>query len=69
MTRYVVMAGDCWVTAIYGPGKGIAVTRVKEDASSWPNYERAVVAARAAADCTNSPIAVHSVEEPSYRKS
>jgi len=27
-----------------------------------------VVAARAAADCTNSPVAVHSVEEPSYRK-
>ena len=69
MTRYVVMAGDHWVTAVYGPGKGIAVTRVKEDASSWPTYERAVVAARAAADCTNSPIAVHSVEEPSYRKS
>jgi hypothetical protein len=61
MTRYVVMAGDRWVTAIYGPGKGI-----KEDASSWPNYDRAVVAARAAADCTNSPVAVHSVEEPSY---
>jgi hypothetical protein len=42
------------------------VTRVKEDASSWPNYERAVVAARAAADCTSSPVAVHSVEEPAY---
>ena len=66
MTRYVVMAGDHWVTAIYGLGKGIAVTRVREDASSWPNYERAVVAARAAADCTSSPVAIHSIEEPSY---
>jgi len=66
MTRYVVMAGDHWVTAVYGPRKGIAVTMVKEDASSWPSYERAVVAARAAADCTNSPVAVHSVDEPAY---
>ena len=66
MSRYVVMAGDRWVPAIYGPGKGSAVTRVNEDASIWPNYDRAVVAARAAADCTSSPVAIHSIEEPSY---
>jgi hypothetical protein len=69
MTRYVVMAGDRWVTAVYGPGNGIGFTATKEDASSWVTYERAVEAARVVADRTNSFVAVHSIEEPNYPKS
>jgi len=66
MTRYVVMVGDRWLTAMYGPDKGIEVTRIKEDASSWPNYERALSVARAVADCTSRQVAIHSVTEPVY---
>lgn len=69
MTRYIVMADDRWVTAVYGPGNGICFTANKEDASSWVTYERAVAAARVVAQCTNSHVAVHSVEEPNYPKS
>ena len=60
------MVGERWLTAIYGPDKGIEVTRIKEDASSWPNYEKALMAARAVASCTSSPVAIHSVSEPVY---
>jgi len=66
MTRYVVMVGDRWLTAMYGGDKGIEVTRIKEDASSWPNYEKALMAARAVANWTDSPVAIHSVTEPVY---
>lgn len=66
MTRYAVMAGDRWVTAIYGPGKGVGVTRTREDASSWPTYEQALAAAQTVAQCTHSFVAVHSVDEPAY---
>ena len=69
MTRYVVMVEDRWVTAVYGPGKGIGLTASKEDASSWVTYERAIAAARAVAECTNSSVAVHSIDEPAYPKS
>jgi hypothetical protein len=69
MTRYVVMVEDRWVTAVYGPGQGISVTASKEDASSWVTYERAVSAARIVAQCIDGPVAVHSVEEPTYFKS
>lgn len=69
MTRYVVMAGDCWVTAIYSAGNGIGYTRSKEDASSWVTYERAVAAAKVVAQCTDRIVAVHSVEEPAYPRS
>jgi len=69
MTRYVVMVEDRWVTAVYGPGQGIGLTQSKEDASSWVTYERAVAAARAVAECTNSNVAVHSVDEPAYPRS
>ena len=66
MTRYVVMVGERWLTAIYGPDKGIEVTRIKEDASSWPNYEKALIVARAVADYTSKQVAIHSVVEPVY---
>ena len=69
MTRYVVMAGDRWVTAVYGPGNGIGLTAAKEDASSWITYEKAVAAARVVAECTNSLVAVHSIDEPTYPRS
>lgn len=69
MTRYVVMVEDRWVTAVYGPGKGISFTKSKEDASSWVTYERAVAAARVVAECVDSHVAIHSVEEPPYFKS
>lgn len=69
MTRYVVMAGDRWVTAVYGPGNGIGYTQTKEDASSWVTYERAVAAARVVAQCTDQFVAVHSVEEPAFPRS
>lgn len=69
MTRYVVMVEDRWVTAVYGPGKGIGLTQSKEDASSWVTYERAIAAARVVAECTNSNVAVHSVDEPTYPRS
>jgi hypothetical protein len=69
MTRYVVMVEDRWVTAVYGPGKGIGLTGSKEDASSWATYERAVAAARVVAECINSNVAVHSVDEPAYPRS
>jgi len=69
MTRYVVMVEDRWVTAVYGPGKGISFTKSKEDASSWVTYERAVAAARTVAQSCNCSAAVHSVDEPAYPKS
>jgi hypothetical protein len=69
MTRYVVMVDNRWVTAVYGPGKGIGLTETKEDASSWVTYERAVAAARTVAECFNSHVAIHSIEEPAYFKS
>ena len=69
MTRYVVMAGDRWVTAIYSPGNGIGYTTSKEDASSWVTYERAVAAAKVVAEWTDSIVAVHSIEEPAYPRS
>ncbi len=69
MTRYVVMAGDRWVTAVYGPGDGIGFTATKEDASSWVTYEKAVAAATVVANCVDDLVAVHSVEEPAYPKS
>ena len=69
MTRYVVMAGDRWITAVYGPGNGIGYTMSKEDAASWVTYERAVAAAKVVAQCTDSIVAVHSIEEPNYPKS
>lgn len=69
MTRYVVMVEDRWVTAVYGPGKGIGVTACKEDASSWVTYERAVSAARIVSQCVDGAVAVHSVEEPTHFKS
>jgi len=69
MTRYMVLADDCWVTAVYGPGDGIGFTTKKEDASTWVTYERAVEAAKLVAARTNGPVAVHSVEEPNYPKS
>ena len=69
MTRYVVMVGDRWVTAVYGPGTWIAVTALKDDASSWVTYERAVAAAQVVAECFDGPIAVHSVDEPAYPRS
>lgn len=69
MTRYVVMVDNRWVTAVYGPGKGIGLTETKEDASSWVTYERAVAAARTVAERFNSHVAIHSIEEPAYFKS
>jgi hypothetical protein len=63
------MVEDRWVTAVYDSGKGIGFTRSKEDASSWVTYERAVAAARVVAECTNSNVAVHSVDEPAYPRS
>lgn len=69
MTRYVVMAGDRWVTALYGPGNGIGYTASKEDASSWVTYEKAVAAAKVVALWTDSLVAVHSIEEPAYPRS
>jgi len=69
MTRYVVMAGDLWVTAVYGPGNGIGYTASKEDASSWVTYERAVAAAKIVAQCTDRLVGVHSIEEPAFPRS
>jgi hypothetical protein len=69
MTRYVVMVEDRWVTAVYGPGKGISFTATKEDASSWVTYERAVAAARVVSECCNTHAAVHSIDEPAYPQS
>ena len=69
MTRYVVMVEDRWVTAVYGPGKGIGLTGAKEDASSWVTYERAVAAARTVAQSCNCNAAVHCVDEPAYPQS
>lgn len=65
MTRYAVMAGSWWVTAIFGT-EGLGVTRTKEDASSWPTYEQALAAAQAVAERTHSFVAVHSIDEPAY---
>lgn len=69
MTRYVVMAGGRWVTAVYGPGKGVGWTDTKEDASSWVTYERAVAAAKAVMQTTEDPVFVHSVQEPVFPRS
>jgi hypothetical protein len=69
MTRYMIQVGDKYVSAVYGPGSGIAITAIKEDASSWVTYERAVAAARVVRDSINDDVAVCSVEEPDYPKS
>ena len=69
MTRYVVMAGECWVTAVYEPGEGVRFTRNKEDASSWVTYERAVDAARVVMEIVDQPVFVHSIEEAAYPRS
>jgi len=69
MTRYVVMVGDLWVTALYGPGNGIGYTASKEDASSWVTYEKAVAAAKTVALWTDNLVAVHSIEEPAFPRS
>ena len=53
--------------AAFGPGEGLQLTSCEEDASSWPTYERAVIAARGIQECTSSPISICSVTEPSYR--
>jgi hypothetical protein len=63
------MAGDRWVTAVYGPGNGLGLTVNKEDASSWVTYERAVAAAKVVMECTDSPVFVHSVQEPVFPRS
>jgi len=65
----VVMAGDLWVTALYGPGNGIGYTASKEDASSWVTYEKAVAAAKTVALWTDNFVAVHSIEEPAFPRS
>ena len=69
MTRYVVMAGGRWVTAVYGPGNGVGWTDTKEDASSWVTYERAVAAAKVVMHTTENPVFVHSVQEPVFPRS
>lgn len=70
MTRFVVVAGDQYITAVYAPdGNGIGFTALKEDAGSWSTYERAVAAARIVAKCTGTPAFVHSVDEPAYPRS
>lgn len=69
MTRYVVMAGNRWVTAVYEPSAGVQFTCCKEDASSWVTYERAVDAARAVMQFVDEPVFVHSVQEPLYPRS
>lgn len=69
MTRYVIMADNKWVTALYGPGIGIGLTPIKEDASSWVTYERAIAAARSVAEYTSSNVVIQSVDEPTYPQS
>lgn len=70
MTRFVVMAGEHYVTAVYAPtGNGIGLTPNREDAGSWVTYERAVEAARIVAKCLGGFVSVHSVTEPNYPKS
>ena len=69
MTRYLIQVDGKYVAAVYGPGSGIAITSIKEDACSWVTYERAVAAARVVRDCVDDDVAVCSVEEPNYPKS
>ena len=69
MTRYMIQVGDKYVSAVYGLGNGIAITAIKEDASSWVTYERAVAAARVVRDSIDDDVAICSVEEPNYPKS
>ena len=67
MTRYAVKVRDRWVMAVFGPGKGLQLPALEEDASSWPTYERALFAAQSIQQCTTSPISICSVTEPAYR--
>lgn len=70
MTRFVVCAGNLYVTAVYdATGNGIGLTPNKEDAGSWVTYERAVEAARIVAQCLGGFVSVHGVTEPDYPKS
>jgi hypothetical protein len=69
VTRYVLMTGDRWVTAVYGPGNGVGFTQTKEDASSWVTYECAVAAAKVVMRQVDTPVFVHSVEEPAFPRS
>jgi len=66
MTRYAIMAGDRWITAVY-PDQTLQVTTRKEDASSWSTHDRAAAVARVVAECTSKIVVIHAVEEPSYR--
>jgi hypothetical protein len=67
VTRYAVKVNDRWVMAAFGPGKGLQLTSLEEDASSWPTYERALRAAHSIQQCTSNPISICSVTEPTYR--
>lgn len=69
VTRYVVMTGGRWVTTLCGPGSGVGFTRTKEDASSWVTYECAVAAAKVIMGKVDTPVFVHSVEEPAFPRS
>lgn len=70
MTRFVVMAGDKYVTAVYGSsGNQIGFTQRKEDAGSWVTYERAVEAARIVAQSVGASVCVHSIDEPAHPRS
>lgn len=70
MTRFVVCAGNLYVTAVYdATGNGIGLTPNREDAGSWVTYERAVAAARAVAKSLGGFVSVHSITEPNYPKS
>lgn len=69
MTRYVVVAGGRWVTALHAAGGAIAFTDRQEDASSWVTYECAVKAAKVVMERVGQPAFIHSVEEPAYPRS
>lgn len=70
MTRYSVHVCGCWLAATYGPdGSGLLLTDKREDACSWVTHERAVTAARTAAEFFNEEAFVHAVEEPNFPRS
>lgn len=69
MQRYIIVCEDRYVAAYQPDTRIVSLTGIKEDAGSWVTYERVVEAARAVAQWSGSPVAIHAIEEPNYPKS
>jgi hypothetical protein len=64
-TRYAVVVGAWWVTAVM-EGSGIGLTATREDAGTWVTYEKAVEVARLVTGKFGQQAWIEVIEEPHY---